>query len=126
VTGDLVFGMVESSIAMSRDQPALPPPEVLQQAVAQPRSDWAASAEFTTTPDPVPRGSRDTEVQIAEAYHRRGRRVPTGPGSQAGHVQVRRAMAMPMQCAANAATVRAWNTSWKPNQRGFGSGRLMP
>ncbi len=23
-------------------------------------------------------------------------------------------------------TVSAWNTSWKPNQRGLGSGRLVP
>jgi AcrR family transcriptional regulator len=34
VTGDLVFGMVESVIGMRRDLPALPPPEQLQQSVA--------------------------------------------------------------------------------------------
>ncbi|MEV0569130.1 helix-turn-helix domain-containing protein [Dactylosporangium sp. NPDC050588] len=35
VTGDLVFGMVESVIGMRRDLPALPPPDQLQQSVAE-------------------------------------------------------------------------------------------
>ncbi|MEU7873431.1 helix-turn-helix domain-containing protein [Dactylosporangium sp. NPDC049140] len=35
VTGDLVFGMVESVIGMRRDLPALPPPEQLEQSVAE-------------------------------------------------------------------------------------------
>ncbi|MFI5915079.1 TetR/AcrR family transcriptional regulator [Dactylosporangium sp. NPDC051541] len=34
VTGDLVFGLVESVIGMRRDLPARPPPERLQQSVA--------------------------------------------------------------------------------------------
>jgi hypothetical protein len=39
---------------------------------------------------------------------------------------VRSAIAMPMQWAVKAAMVRAWKTSCEPNQRGFGSGRLIP
>ncbi|MER7008496.1 helix-turn-helix domain-containing protein [Dactylosporangium sp. NPDC000555] len=44
VTGDLVFGMVESVIGMRRDLPALPPPARLQQTVA------AAALRLATTP----------------------------------------------------------------------------